>query len=206
MPYQFEQHFDDESLESYSLGTLTEARSELLEEHLLICDGCRTRLDTTESYLKAMARGSLRLRQESAEPTIFAKASGWFRLPAMVWAPAAAMALCLIVFLSTASLRRGSVALAPITASLVAERGAAQPVPAHHPLLLHLDTRGLDLKSPVQMTLVDATGNKLEDQTTSAGSSVDFKSSRPLEPGAYYLRILKPGSPEPAREFALDVR
>jgi hypothetical protein len=206
MSYKFEQHLDEESLELYAFGRLAEERAELLEEHLLICEECRTRLDTTESYIKAMARGSLKLQQESVQPGLLSHVSGWFRWPVMVWAPAAA-ALCVILAVSAANLRRGEAILPPVAVSLMAFRAEAEVVQAHHPLILHLETTGLDLKSPtVQVTLVDANGKKLEESTAAFAPFVDFRTARPLQPGAYFVRILKPGSSDSAREFALDVR
>jgi anti-sigma factor ChrR (cupin superfamily) len=124
MSYNFERHLDDESLERYAFGRLEETRTELLEEHLLICEGCRTRLDTTEQYIKAMARGSLLLRQQST-PSLLSRVNEWlasFRLPATAWA-AAALAICAILYFSTANLRRGGPVLAPVAVSLLAERG-----------------------------------------------------------------------------------
>jgi uncharacterized CHY-type Zn-finger protein len=206
MSYKFEQHLDEESLELYAFGRLAEERAELLEEHLLICEECRTRLDTTERYMKAMARGSLKVQKEPLNPGLLSHVSGWFRWPAMVWAPAAA-ALCVILAVSALNMRRGEPILPPVAVSLTAFRAEAEVVQAHHPLILHLETRGLLLNSPtVQVTLVDANGKKLEESTAAFGPFVDFQTRRPLQPGVYYARILKPGSVDSAREFALDVR
>jgi hypothetical protein len=206
MSYKFEQHFDEESLESYAFGRLAEERAEVLEEHLLICEECRTRLDTTQSYIKAMARGSLWLQKESAKPGLFSQVSGWFRWPVMVWAPATA-AVLVILAVSAVNLRRNEPILPPVAVSLMANRAEAEVVQAHHPVILHLDTTGLKLKSSaVQVTLVDANGKKLEESSAAFGQFVDFKIAQPLQPGVYYARILKPGSADSAREFALDVR
>ena len=206
MAYNFEHHLDDDSLELYAFGRLGEARAEMLEEHLLICDGCRTRLDVTERYIGAMARGS-RILQNGSAPNRFDQFAEWlasFRVPAPAWG-AAAIAVCGVLFFST-TLRHGTPVLAPVAVSLVAERGIAQTAPANHPLLLHLDTRGLNLSAEVKMTLVDASGGKLDEHTVPAAKQLDFPIAHPLQPGAYYVRILKPGSAEPAREFAFDVR
>jgi hypothetical protein len=206
MSYKFEQHLDEESLELYAFGRLAEARAGLLEEHLLICEECRTRLDATENYMKAMARGSLRLQKEPAKPGVFSNVSNLFRWPVMVWVPAAA-AFCVIIVVSTVNMRRGETILPPVAVSLMANRAEAQVVQAHHPLILHLDTRGLELNSStVQVSLVDANGNKVEQANAAFGPFVDFKTTRSLQPGGYYVRILKPGSTDSAREFALDVR
>jgi len=72
----FQRHPADESMECYAFGRLEETRTELLEEHLLICEGCRIRLDTTEQYIQAMARGSLLLRQQSA-PGLLGGVNEW---------------------------------------------------------------------------------------------------------------------------------
>jgi anti-sigma-K factor RskA len=220
MPYKFEHHPDEESFDLYAFGQLAESRTEVFEEHLLICQDCRTRLDATEQYLKTMARGSLLLRQQS-RPSFQTQLAQWFdqarnlgsfSISGTSWA-AAALAVCAILFFSTASLRNHQPVLQPIAVSLLANRGAAQTVPANHPLLLHLDARGLaqDARglaqnANLQIRLADASGNKVYEHTGIPGDSVEFKIATPLQPGTYYVRILKPDSQEIAREFALEVR
>jgi hypothetical protein len=49
-------HPDDEQLELYALGRLNEPEQAVIEEHLLICEACRQRLDQIEAYAKAMRR------------------------------------------------------------------------------------------------------------------------------------------------------
>ena len=210
MSYQFEQHFDDESLEQYALGSLEELRAEILEEHLLICEPCRAKLDTAERYVKAMAGAGLRLRQEPSGFDLFRYVPDWLNprlihLPMAGWA-AAAVVVCGLVFVSAANLRHGGRELPALDITLEAQRGTAQVVSAHHPLHIHLDARGLDLGSAVHLSLVDAAGRNLEERSAKPATSVDFRTAHALEPGTYFVRILKPGSVDPAREFALDVR
>lgn len=47
-------HIDDDSLEAYSLGRLTEDDAARVEEHLLICAACCDRLTGWDEYLRAM--------------------------------------------------------------------------------------------------------------------------------------------------------
>lgn len=47
-------HQPDDQLELYALERLTEAEQAVIEEHLLICQACRERLDEVEAYAKAM--------------------------------------------------------------------------------------------------------------------------------------------------------
>jgi hypothetical protein len=49
-------HQADDQLELYALGRLTEPEQAALEEHLLICEACRQRLEEAEAFAKAMRR------------------------------------------------------------------------------------------------------------------------------------------------------
>jgi uncharacterized CHY-type Zn-finger protein len=51
-------HTDEETLERYSMGRLSEYRSARLEEHLLICQACRDRLTALDTYRYAMRAAS----------------------------------------------------------------------------------------------------------------------------------------------------
>jgi hypothetical protein len=44
-------HFPDDVLEKYALGSLFNVDCGLLEEHLTLCAGCRTRLMKVEEYI-----------------------------------------------------------------------------------------------------------------------------------------------------------
>jgi anti-sigma factor RsiW len=48
-------HVDRDSLERYSLGSLTEDTAAPVEEHLLICAECRGRLESMDAYHKAVS-------------------------------------------------------------------------------------------------------------------------------------------------------
>jgi anti-sigma factor RsiW len=61
-------HLSDDSLELYSLGRLTEPERTQAEEHLLMCDECRKRLEATDAYIAAMREG-LRRKSKAATDT-----------------------------------------------------------------------------------------------------------------------------------------
>lgn len=44
-------HFSDQVLECYAMGRLSNLAGALLEEHLLICTACQTRLVAIEDYV-----------------------------------------------------------------------------------------------------------------------------------------------------------
>jgi len=51
-------HFTDHVLERYAMGTLSNLAGALIEEHVLICAACQTRLVSTEEYV-AVLRAAL---------------------------------------------------------------------------------------------------------------------------------------------------
>lgn len=56
-------HIDDDTLEAYSLGRLTDADTALIEEHLLVCAQCRDRLTWWDEYTVAMRKAIREMRQ-----------------------------------------------------------------------------------------------------------------------------------------------
>src|SRR3981081_2552447 len=56
-------HLEDTELEQYSMGTLSEARLEAFEEHLLACEACQDQLLDMEAYVNAMRSASPKLRE-----------------------------------------------------------------------------------------------------------------------------------------------
>jgi anti-sigma factor ChrR (cupin superfamily) len=51
-------HTDEETLERYSMGQLSECDSTPLEEHLLICQACRDRLEFLDTYHQSIRAAS----------------------------------------------------------------------------------------------------------------------------------------------------
>lgn len=47
-------HISDDDLELYAMDRLTEAEAAPVEEHLLVCEGCRERLAEWDEYVRAM--------------------------------------------------------------------------------------------------------------------------------------------------------
>jgi hypothetical protein len=206
MEATFEDHCTDDALELYALGRLEDLPMEALEEHLLICEPCRVRLDETDIFVRAMKGAAARLRVERKAESFAARVAGYFRLPAFpVWVASAACVGVLAV--SVGRLRDRTPADAPIAVSLHAERGASQTVAAHHPLALTLDARGLTLGKSAHVVLVDAAGTALEQADVAPDNDqVHARFPRPLNPGDYFIRICRPGDADPIREFALRVQ
>ena len=105
----------EEEFELYATGRLAADRSSVLEEHLLVCDPCRLKLDETMAWCMAM-------RQELsiAEAPRFRLDWSWLRLPSTALAAAA----LLLLILAGSILYSSGTPLAPLaTIQLSAMRG-----------------------------------------------------------------------------------
>ena len=58
-------HISDDDLELYAMDRLAEADAAPVEEHLLVCEGCRERLAEWDEYVAAMRTAM----SASAQPT-----------------------------------------------------------------------------------------------------------------------------------------
>jgi hypothetical protein len=201
MTRNFEQHSTEESLELYALGQLDDEKSELLEEHLLICEDCCARLDTADRYVRAMRSGAARLRREEKSKSRASHARtaiDWFRMPLPAWGAAV---------LTTTQIHRTVPTDSPVAATLIAERGEAASFPAHRRLNLTLDANGLKLGPKTKVELVDANGKVIEEDTVSAANHAIKTTTREgLDAGAYYVRLYAPGASDPLREYSLAVK
>src|SRR5277367_2058230 len=58
-------HISEELLEYYSLQQLSEDRLAPVEEHLLVCESCQTRLTQVDNYVAAMKIAARQITAES---------------------------------------------------------------------------------------------------------------------------------------------
>jgi anti-sigma factor RsiW len=57
------QHVSEDDLERYAMRFLPAPESEQLEEHLLVCQSCRDRLEATDRYVAAMKAAAGKIRE-----------------------------------------------------------------------------------------------------------------------------------------------
>lgn len=60
---EFVEHVTDDTLERYAMESLRGSESEPLEEHLLVCPGCRERLKATDVFVAAMTSAAAKIRE-----------------------------------------------------------------------------------------------------------------------------------------------
>lgn len=202
-------HPTDNDIELYSMGRLSEEAASPLEEHLLLCEPCRNRVDDSDEFVATM-RNAL-LANTAAASVEVKRPSFWSRLfaaPVPVWAGAMAV-IALVAVL--APWRQGSVE--PFAVQLETFRGAGTPAaaiaPAGRPLLLHVDAKGLPASVSYQMELADARGDSVwESEVQPRNETFTLDIDRSLSSGQYWMRIYRnasTGRGELLREFALRI-
>jgi hypothetical protein len=192
-------HIDEEEIERYSMGTMTEGAIVPFEEHLLLCESCQHRLAQTDVYVAAMRQASARLRTEPLK-----RGLPWLRFPRLVPALAGVAVVIVAAGLWLGRLDMGEAY--PFAVDLAATRGAAieAKAPAGRWLLLRLDLANLPASSGYRLEMVDRSGNRIWQATVPArGSKADFKVPR-TQPGVYFVRLYRP-SGELLREYGFEV-
>jgi hypothetical protein len=210
MKFLFEHHVDEESIELYALGRLDETRAEVFEEHILICEHCRTRLTATDLYVQAMRLGTARLLTDQNAKV--ATASPWdsfrklFQMPVLGLAAVALAVFLVTVRLPHASQNQAAMDQPVISVALTAERGETISALAHRKLNLQLDARGLDLGPNARVEIVNSQGKAIENITApEVSAKILAHTNTAFPPGAYFIRLYAPGSQEMVREFGLNL-
>lgn len=189
-----EQHGDDETLESYALGTLSGKKLVWLEEHLLLCGSCQQRVQKTDEYVSTMRMATAALVKAET------KSDPW-----TLWRPALAMAAVLLLAVVFVVRRSPVVRTDAVTVNLQALRGPAisAAAPAGKSLLLSPDVTGVGDGDAYRLEVVTATGAAVW-SGQAQGRPVRARVPA-LRPGAYFVRMYSPAG-EALREFGLDVR
>ena len=172
-------HESDESLELYALERLSDSDVVRIEEHLLICDSCRDRLDETANFAVAMREAGKSI-PAAVSPNWFA----WLR-PQLGFVGALAVAVLAVVLVWN-----GNARLAPVASlQLNAMRGndAASVQPARE-LDLTLTDAVAGAATPM-VEVVDGNGAQVWSGTPEmSGSVARAKVAKTLAAGDYWVR------------------
>ena len=197
-------HPEEDYLERYVMKTCSERELDAIEEHLLICEQCRDRLDYAEEWVSLMKSALPLGPTRKKEPHWHILIGQLFTRPVSLATGCAAMAA---IFLAAPLLLREPPGLEELI-SLSASRGgpeqATQAADSHRLLRLRLDLT--DLVAPLQGQVVDEVGGIVWTQTISAWNP-NLKLVRPLQPGMYWVRVNSGASDHRTlREYSLRVR
>ncbi len=184
---------DDDELERFSLGQVSDEEAEEFEEHLLICEFCRERFETVDEFAQAMHSAAAALRVEEIE-----KARRRTRL---AWLVPVFAALVLIV---TGVLTLSHQTAPPLGVALTATRGteADRTVPAGRALSLSPDLTGIAVPGPYRIEVIDDRGSVTGRGSYDSATGAVIPAQRA---GLHYVRVYAPGG-ELLREYGLLVQ
>jgi hypothetical protein len=183
-------HMDAEELERYSLGNTSPEETACLEEHLLVCEQCRAKVDETDRFAHGMKSATAELEQEGARPR-------------RSLIPILAAAACLLLA-ATFALRWQSDHGSAVAVDLAVTRGdSSTAAPQGRTLQLRPDLTGLPPLGSYFLEMVDHTGRRMWRGVLASSQAAVTVPGQPA--GAYFVRIYTPTG-ELLREYALGVR
>ncbi len=207
MDASFDSHVDEESLERYALGRLSQKEAEVADEHLLLCEPCQQRLEAMDEYVEALKRASAELMTDRPSRTELFRARLLF-VP-MRWKLALATGLASLALVGVLVPQRTEVRGSPFAVLLQATRGVQDPAgaraPAGRPLELKLDLTGLEPLAACRVEIVDGDGVlKWSAQGKPEQGILSVAAPGNLPQGQYWIRVYDPApGADLRREFGL---
>lgn len=205
----------EQDVELYCQGRLTDEQMECVEAHISFCEPCLMRVEQEEAFRAALRQAVEPTPSRASEGpvpregTLLDRFRRLFDTPWRASLGFAGAALAILLVIPWSRLSDQTVSGEPVSVQLYSLRSAnASAAPAHRSLRLSADLRGLTDRSPLRLSIVDATGKLLEEKTIEPlGESAQWSLDRGLAPGAYWLRVSSEGSiGEVLREYPLQVR
>ncbi len=179
------------------MGSSSQEEIALIEEHLLICEGCQDRLRESDDYVLAMRGASEQSRRYERS----SKGREW-RFPA--WFPAlTAVACCLLLAVIAFRFVRPPGPAVAISLSALRSNGAGIAAPSGRELILHPDLTGLAENPTYRLEIVDGTGRPVR-QGTLVRVHNEIKVPG-LGAGLYFVRVYLPAG-ELLREYGLEIQ
>lgn len=200
-------HMDEEAIEKYSLGNISEEEASRFEEHLLICESCQDRVTESDSYVSTMQCAGAQIRAKAVKT----EKRRW-SFPRLVPALAVAASFMFLAFVGlhwSNGQGKGPKTREPaVTIHLAATRGNGieAKAPADRALTLQLDLAGLPPESSRRVEIVDQVGARVWQGviTTAPQDSKAIVSVPQIPRGLYFVRAYAP-SGKLLREYGLEV-
>jgi hypothetical protein len=192
------EHLDEELVERYAMGRAGEGEQAEVEEHLLACESCRTRLADTEDFLR-----TLRLAVSEAEVRQPAKVIPIFAKRRALWTSLALAASLAIGIFSVRALRAPAGPPAVVMLQALRASGGENAAPADRPLTLVFPAAN----GRYWLEVVDASGAEEASTGAEARDGRISAEIKRLRPGSYWVRVYTPAEPrELLSEYPLRVR
>jgi hypothetical protein len=184
------QHIEENLLDQYALGTLSAESIAELEEHLLVCSFCQSRLVEADELL-ILFREVATLEDASTTPrwhNAFAFRTGF-------WSGTAAALTALLILLITGDSHPAKLPPAILLMQSLRGPDAGAEVSSSRPFLLVFDVDVQANHADYEIDIVDAVGNEV---LKCAAEVRDGRLAAPLERlarGSYWVRVyrMQPG-------------
>lgn len=188
MMHEIHRHMAPDEMERYSLGHITPEETARVEEHLLVCEPCRTRLEETVGFALAMKTAAAELDRTNVR-------TRW-RIPAL------AAAACLMLAAGVALRWQGNPqpAFAVNLTALRANNMLAAP--SGRALELHPDLTGLPAAGSYDIDVVSQTGSEVWRGHLAPPHTAVVVPGQPI--GTYFVRVYSP-TRELLREYGLQI-
>ena len=198
-------HESEESLELYALRRLSDSEVEHVENHLLICDACRERLEEVSAFAFSMRETLKEKTVVESDARSFGRWFGrWFEwIPRPQLAMAGAFAVVLMAALGFYRISGGDARVVPVASlQLTALRGSQikSVVPARE-----LDLAFTDAPAASRLDIVDVNNKTVWTGTLAPGAErAEAKINQVLSPGDYFARVYT-GAGQPLHEYQFKV-
>jgi anti-sigma factor RsiW len=190
-------HESDDQLELYALDRLSDTEVERVEEHLLICENCRKRLEEAGMFARTMQYA---LSNPVVEP--MPRRKSWFEGWHLRFALGGAIAVALV--LAVVAYRAGKTSLPPVaTLTLSPLRGSAANVSPAETLDLTLSTGAA---GSLTAEVINDSGTLVwQEVSRPENGTVRVRVRKQLPAGTYFAR-LRAASGETLDEYGFTVR
>lgn len=194
-----DRHMDEDEIERYSMGSMTEEESARFDEHLFICELCRNRVAKSDDYVAAMQGASLRLRRppKPSRVRFFSRPVTFFPV----------LGLIVLAGLVSLWLGRRVAATPPFAVYVAATRGAGidAKAPRGRPLILNLELSGLAALPSFRVEMVDRVGAVVWSGTAQSRDAKAEVSVPGMSGGVYFVRVYG-SSGKLLREYGIEIQ
>lgn len=210
----------DHELEEFLFNRLSGVTREVIEEHLLVCEGCMDRVEAEEAYAGAFRQAARQVEAEDFTRAMsdgaVVRQPGWRESLAAGWAMISGNGMLMAV--AGVAVVAAVVLLGPLTRrpetetavelSLARGGGAVgASVPAGNSLRLSADVTELPALARWQVDVVSATGEVEQSAAVAPiGRRLTWQVKDGLVAGRHWVRLRDPRDGSLVREFGLVVR
>jgi hypothetical protein len=192
-----QEHINDEQLDLYAAGSIPAEDLPQVEEHLLLCESCRTRLSRADEFAALF-------RQAAALPGARARMR-W--LTSWRWRTAAGFAAAAVVTVMFVASRREQSAVLPAIVSMQSLRGPEAParIEAGRAAILVFDIEA-QRDGGYEARIVDPEGKEVLHPRTQLRDGHLAIAVERLSKGSYWVRVYRTGGRDAVAEYGLEAR